>query len=148
MQISDIARTDVVTVDIETTLPEVAHVMRDERVGSVVVTDGKGGVAGILTDRDVVTYGLTRDEDPRRIIANAILARHVFSVAPTDDVRDVIRQMREERVRRVPLVADGDLVGIVTLDDLVCHLADEGRALAEQFADLGAVIEAESPERA
>lgn len=145
MHVSEVARADVVTVDIEASLPEVARVMRDERVGSVVVTDVRGDMAGILTDRDLVTYGLAGDDDPRGVVANDILSRDLFTASPDDAVCDVVRRMREESVRRVPLLADGELAGIVTLDDVVRHLAAEEEALAEQFADLGAVIEHESP---
>jgi CBS domain-containing protein len=138
MSIIDVARTDVVTIDLETSAPEIARIMRDERIGSVVVVDEKGNVAGMVTDRDLVTYGLTGDDDPRELIANDILAPHVFSVTSDATVFDAITQMSEEGVRRCPLVDDGDLVGIVTLDDLVVLLAQE-------FQRLASVIEHESP---
>ena len=125
MVIGDIARRDVVTVDLEATLTDVAHVMRNERVGSVVVVDGKGTVAGLLTDRDIVVSGLAEGRHPDDCIANDILSTNVFSVPPDADVVDVVRRMREQGVRRVPVMRDGHLVGIVTLDDLLVHLAEE-----------------------
>jgi CBS domain-containing protein len=125
MTIEEIARTDVVTVDQEATLTEIAHVMRDERVGSVVVVDARGTVAGMLTDRDLVVSGLAEDRNPDECIANHILSTNVFSVKPDDDVASVARRMRDEGVRRVPVMRGHDLVGIVTLDDLLVHLADE-----------------------
>lgn len=138
MGIKDIARTDVVTVDIETPVPEIAQVMRDERVGSVVVLDGKDTVSGMITDRDIVTFGFTIDEDPRTLVANDLLATNVFSVPSDAGVNDVIDRMAAEGVRRVPVVDGGDLVGIVTLDDLVLLLSDE-------LGDLASVIRSESP---
>lgn len=138
MTIADIARTDVVTVDIETSVPELARVMRDEGVGSVVVLDGKETVAGMITDRDVVTFGFTIDDDPRTLVANDLLATNVFTVPSDAGVGDVIDRMADEGVRRVPVVDEGDLVGIVTLDDLVVLLADE-------LGDLASVIQGESP---
>ncbi|WP_142856832.1 CBS domain-containing protein [Salinigranum halophilum] len=140
MAIEDIAHRDVVTVDLEATLTDVAHVMRDERVGSVVVVDGKGTVAGLLTDRDLVVSGLAEGRHPDECIANDILSTNVFSVDPDDDVADVARRMREEGVRRVPVMRDRDLVGIVTLDDLLVHLGEE-------FDSLVSVIEGEFPHR-
>ena len=140
MSILDVARTDVVTVGLETSAPEMARIMRDERIGSLVVVDDKGNVAGMVTDRDLVTYGLTGEDDPRDLLANDILAPHVFSVDPNASVIDVIHDMSEEGVRRCPLVDDGELVGIVTLDDLLVLLSREFQRLAN-------VIEAESPPR-
>ncbi len=138
MSVLDIATTDVVTVEPETPVPDIARIMRDERVGSVVVVDDKDVIAGIVTDRDIVTYGFTRDRNPRKLIANDLLAKNVFSVDPDASVGEVCRRMSEEGVRRVPLVRDGKLVGIVTLDDLVVHLAAELESLAS-------VIEGEFP---
>lgn len=139
MVIGDIARTDVVTVDQEATLTEIAGVMRDRRVGSVVVVDGKGTLAGILTDRDLVVSGLAEGRDPDECIANHVLSSHVFSVEPDDSVASVARRMREEGVRRVPVVRDRDLVGIVTLDDLLVHLGEE-------FDCLLSVVKGEFPD--
>jgi CBS domain-containing protein len=125
MTIDTIARTEVVTVDLEATLTDIAGVMRDEHVGSVVVVDGKGTVAGVLTDRDLVVSGLAEARDPGRCIANDILSTNVFSVSPDDRVASVARQMREEGVRRALVMEGHDLVGIVTLDDLLVHLGEE-----------------------
>ncbi|AUV81660.1 cbs domain containing protein [Salinigranum rubrum] len=141
MGIGDIARRDVVTVDLEATLTDVAHVMRSERVGSVVVVDGKGTVAGLLTDRDLVVSGLAEGRRPDECLANDILSTNVFSVAPDTDVVDVVRRMREQGVRRVPVMRDGDLVGIVTLDDLLVHLVEELDCLVS-------VVRGEFPDRA
>jgi CBS domain-containing protein len=125
MTVETIARTEVVTVDLEATLAEIAGVMRDERVGSVVVVDGKGTVAGILTDRDLVVAGLAEGRAPDTCIANDILSTNVFAVDPDTDVASVARRMREESVRRVLVMRGHDLVGIVTLDDLLVHLGEE-----------------------
>jgi CBS domain-containing protein len=139
MTIREIARRDVVTVDLEATVTEIARVMRDERVGSVVV-DGKGTVAGLLTDRDLVVSGLAEGRRPDECIANDILSTNVFAVDPEDSVASVARRMREEGVRRVPVMRDRDLVGIVTLDDLLVHLGDELDCLVS-------VVKGEFPDR-
>jgi CBS domain-containing protein len=140
MVIEDLATSDVVTVDLEATLTDVARVMRDERVGSVVVVDGKGTVAGLLTDRDVVVSGLAEGRHPDECIANDILSTNVFSVTPDAEVAAVARQMRDQGVRRVPVMRDGALVGIVTLDDLLVHLGEE-------FDCLVSVVKGEFPDR-
>ncbi|WP_411963232.1 cyclic nucleotide-binding/CBS domain-containing protein [Haloferax sp. YSMS24] len=131
MLVKELAQTDVVTVEVEDSLVDVAKTMRDQRVGSVVVVDGKGVVAGVLTDRDIVVYGVAADRDVGDLVANDIFSTNVFSVAPDAGVTEVVDMMHDEGVRRVPVMEDGDLVGIVTLDDLLCHLSRQLEELAD-----------------
>ena len=131
MLVKELAQTDVVTVEVEDSLVDVAKTMRDHRVGSVVVVDGKGVVAGVLTDRDIVVYGVAADRNVSDLVANDIFSTNVFSVAPDAGVTEVVDMMHEEGVRRVPVMSDGDLVGIVTLDDLLCHISRQLEELAD-----------------
>ena len=137
MNVRDIASVDVVTVGIDDTVRAAAVRMRDARVGSVVVLDGRGDPAGIVTDRDLVVYVCDPDRDPDTTTVNDVMAREVVSVGPGASVFEAAAAMAEAGVRRVPVLADGDLVGIVTLDDLL-------PAFADGIADLAAVVEAES----
>ncbi|KAB1196463.1 MULTISPECIES: cyclic nucleotide-binding/CBS domain-containing protein [Haloferax] len=131
MLVKELAQTDVVTVDVEDSLVDVARTMRTERVGSVVVVDAKGVVAGVVTDRDIVVYGVAGDRDVGDLVANDIFSTNVFSVAPDAGIAEVVDKMHEEGVRRVPVVSDDGLVGIVTLDDLLCHLSGQLEELAD-----------------
>ncbi len=137
MTIHALARTDVVTVDPEATILEVATAMADNSVGSVVVTEGETPL-GIVTDRDLAIDVLGVDADPAEMTAREIMTGDLFTVDVDDGLFDVITWMREENVRRVP-VMDGDvLAGIVTLDDFIVLLANELGGLAD-------VIQSESP---
>lgn len=137
MNVCDVASTDVVTAEIDDTVREVSTRMRDTRVGSVVVLDGRGEPCGIVTDRDLVVYVCDPDRDPDRTTVNDIMAREVVTVAPDVSILEAAAVMAEAKVRRVPVLEDGDLVGIVTLDDLV-------RQFAGGLEDLASVIGAES----
>ena len=137
MTIGEIARTDVVTVPLDASLDEVGRTMREEQVGSVVVLDD-GMPRGIVTDRDVAVYGVTGDRPVSELTARNVMDEDLLHVDPEDGVRSVVRRMRDREVRRVPVTQDGQLVGIVTLDDVVVLLSNE-------LDDLAAVIEAESP---
>jgi CBS domain-containing protein len=138
VNVRDIASTDVVTAEIDDTVREVSVRMRDAGVGSVVVLDGRGKPTGIVTDRDLVVYVCDPDRDPDRTTVNDVMAREVVTVGPDVSIVEAATVMAEAHVRRVPVLADGDLVGIVTLDDLL-------RQFADGLADLATVIEAESP---
>jgi CBS domain-containing protein len=137
MPIGDVARTEVVTVTADATLQEVGRLMHEETVGSVVVLDD-GKPRGIVTDRDVAVYGVASDRPAEDLLARNVMEENLFHVDVDDSVRGVVGRMRGRGVRRVPVTEDGDLAGIVTLDDLLVLLADELAALA-------AVIESESP---
>ena len=125
------------TAEIDDTVREISVLMRDAGVGSVVVLDGHGKPIGIVTDRDLVVYVSDPDRDPDTTTANDVMARGVVSVDPDASVFEAAAIMGESNVRRVPVLADGDLVGIVTLDDLLPRFVDG-------LADLAAVIETES----
>ena len=143
MGISDIVRKDVVTVYLEDTLLDVADVLREERVGSAVVLDVDDAVLGIITDRDLVVYGRQFADSLEKTIVNEILTTDVVSVTPDVSVTALTETMREEGVRRIPVVEHGDLRGIVTLDDVVVHLAEE--LDNRELQNLAATIESESP---
>ena len=134
MTLERLARTDVVTVTVDATIDEVAETMRTHNVGSVVVVD-RGNPRGIITDRDLVLYAM---DDGDALTARNIMAEDLFTVDIDSDVFTVINEMHDRTVRRVPVLENGDLVGIVTLDDFVGLLAAELEKLA-------AIIEAESP---
>lgn len=145
MTISDIVREDVVTVYFDDSLLDVAEVMREKRVGSAVVLDADGETMGMVTDRDLVVYGQRFAEALEETMVNEILSMSVVSVTTDVDVAELSETMREEGVRRVPVVEDDELRGIVTLDDLVVHLA--GELDSPELENLAAVIEHESPPR-
>ena len=127
----------MVTVDPEATILEVATAMADNSVGSVVVTEEETPL-GIVTDRDLAIDVLGVDADPAEMTAREVMTEDLFTVDVDDGIFDVITWMREENVRRVP-VMDGDvLAGIVTLDDFIVLLANELGGLAD-------VIQSESP---
>lgn len=145
MDITDLIQEDIVTVNLDDTLIDVAKVFLNERVGSAVVVDASDEVIGIVTDRDLVVYGQNFVDSLDQTAVNEVLAMSVFSVEPTVSVLELTERMREAGVRRVPVMEDGEIRGIVTLDDIIVHLAEE--LDSPELENLAAVIEAESPAR-
>lgn len=143
MEITDIIQEDVVTVYLDDTIRDVAEVLRKERVGSTVVLDAHDEILGVVTDRDLVVYGQNFIDSLEHTTVNEILSKNVFSIAPDVSVEELTTQMREEGVRRVPVVKDDELYGIVTLDDIIVLLAEE--LDSQSLQNLAAVIESESP---
>ncbi|MFP4632099.1 MAG: CBS domain-containing protein [Halobacteriales archaeon] len=147
MPISDVARRNVVTASPDTTVPMLAKEMREFDVGSVVVVDDDEPV-GIVTDRDLsvrvlaeaegIEVGSEADLGIADLTAHDVMTHGAFAVDADDSVLEVLSDMCAENVRRVPVVEDGELAGIVTLDDFVALLATE-------FNNLASVIVKESP---
>lgn len=121
---------EVVSVDRETPAREVAQRMRSQCVGSVVVVDASGGPVGILTDRDLTRRIVAKGVDPLTP-ASEIMSRGPATVDAGERLQHVARVMRENGVRRIPVVSEGRLVGIVTYDDLLVALGRELHDIGE-----------------
>lgn len=124
MTIKDMARTDVVTADPETTTREISKTLKRENVGSVVITEGNEPV-GIVTDRDLALEVIGEGKDSVTITAADVMTEDLFTVETDESIYDVLEGMRERGVRRVPVVEEGNLAGIVTLDDFLVLLTSE-----------------------
>lgn len=136
MPVKDVARSKVVAVRPDTSIDRIIEELHDTGVGSVIVVEGEVPV-GIVTDRDVALYGVGGEKTA--VTAEDLMTPEVFTVEAEEGIFETIRQMSDAGVRRVPLVdADEQLVGIVTMDDLLVLLTQE-------LGNLGQVIEAESP---
>lgn len=147
--IGEIAREGVVTASPDTSVPFMAKEMREYDVGSVVIVED-GEPVGVVTDRDLSVRFLSEadeihealsegsDSSLSNVTAQDVMTHGVFTVDHDDSIMDVMTEMCGENIRRVPVVEDGELVGIVTLDDFVALLATE-------FNNLASVIVSESP---
>jgi CBS domain-containing protein len=113
---------DAMTSDVKTAAPsqsltDVARLMKQEDVGSVPVVDGER-LVGVVTDRDIVVRGIADGSDPHAIKAGDIASRDIVTVRPGDDLDDAMRLMAQHQVRRLPVVDDGQLVGVVAQADV------------------------------
>jgi CBS domain-containing protein len=111
------------------TIVEAARLMRDAGVGDVVVTDN-GIVRGIVTDRDIVVRSIADAEDPSVATLATICSASLIAVAPTDTADHAAQIMRDQALRRLPVIEQRKLVGIVSLGDLAIELTPES-ALAD-----------------
>lgn len=107
--------------------------MRENDVGSIPVVDGNQ-LVGILTDRDIVARAVADNADLRTTTVGDVASRDVFTVGPEDDLDEARRLMADQQVRRLPVVEDGHLVGILAQAD-VAMLAREKEA-GEMLEDI------------
>jgi CBS domain-containing protein len=99
------------------TLADAARTMRDSNVGAVIVED-QGKLFGLVTDRDIVVRAIAQDRDPKNTKLSDACSKTLVSLAPDDDTDRAVEVMRERSVRRVPVVENGKVVGMVSLGDL------------------------------
>ena len=107
----------------------VATIMRDDEIGFVVVVDDQGRPAGVVTDRDLVTRAVAEGIGPDAPV-DSVITGEPASIDSGRPVREAVSMMRAFAVRRLPVVHDGAIVGVVTLGDLARE-RDPGSALAE-----------------
>ena len=112
-----------------TALNGAARLMRENHVGCLVVVDevaGKRMVVGVLTDRDIVTAVLASDLDPSTLLVEDVMTTDLVTAREDDSLIDLMHTMHGKGVRRIPVVGEqGELVGVVTLDDVLDVLAQE-----------------------
>jgi CBS domain-containing protein len=115
-KVSDIMTPAPVGVYYSQTIGETARIMRDTQVGAVLVVN-EGTLAGVVTDRDLVIRGLAEGEGPDSLVG-PLCSGDLIGVAADADVVQAEQLMREHAVRRLPVVSDGQVVGIVSMGDL------------------------------
>ena len=132
--VGDIMTPAPVGVYYNQTLGETARVMRDAQVGAVLVVN-EGALAGVITDRDLVIRGLAEDIGPDAPVG-PLCSGDLVGVAAEASLEQAQQLMREHAVRRLPVIADGQVVGIVSIGDLAIS--------AEADSPLAAVSRAEA----
>ena len=120
-------------------LDEAARAMRNAHVGSLVVVDETPQgrvVVGMLTDRDIVTAVVAKEEDASTLRVGDVMSDDVASVREDDTLASVLATMQRRRVRRVPVTdAQQCLVGVIAADDMLRLLADQLQRLAQAIGE-------------
>ncbi|HET8976126.1 MAG TPA: CBS domain-containing protein [Solirubrobacterales bacterium] len=123
MQLREIMTAGVITAQEADEVRAVARLMRDRGVGSVVVCDPEGGPAAMITDRDIAVRIAAGDEDPSAPVGSHA-SRPLITGEAEMDLEEAAALMVQHRVRRLPVLEDGRLAGIVSLDDIAVRTGD------------------------
>lgn len=124
MQLKEIMRKELVTAKPDLSIREAAKRMKDEKVGCVLVTED-GSLKGILTDRDIACSVVAEGKDPSNTRVREIMKSSPAFSSPDTDIMEASRIMSEKKIRRLPILANGKLQGIVTTSDLASVLKKE-----------------------
>ena len=127
MRIRDVMTESVVTATPDTSVREVAETMRERNVGSVVLVED-GRPVGFVTDRDLAVSVLADGRDPSDRACDHASAP-VVTAGPDLDITEAAELMVEHGIRRLPVLEGGELIGIITLDDLAVRTGDAELAM-------------------
>lgn len=128
----------VVTIKPDATVAEAARTLKRSRIGALVVSDDGTNVVGIVSERDIV--GGLADQDAKDTIlatpVSALMTSEVLTCAPEDTVQHCMSVMTERRVRHLPVVKDGRMIGVVSIGDVVKNRLDELESEAGFLRDM------------
>jgi CBS domain-containing protein len=118
---------NVITIRPETSVATVVHRLALERIGALVVSDDGSRVLGIISERDIVRVLAERGAE---ILATSlkvedVMTRHVMTCAQEDSVKEIMGVMTQRRIRHLPVVESGRMIGIVSIGDVVKNRLEE-----------------------
>lgn len=133
MKVREAMTERVTTAGPETTLEEIAGMMKSEDTGAIPVVD-EDELIGIVTDRDIVVRCVAEAGDPREMTAEDVVSENLETIDPESDVEEALELMANKQIRRLPVVDNGELVGMLSIGDVAVKQGDEeesGRALKD-----------------
>lgn len=127
MTVRNVFNPNAATIDAAADVVQAAVLMRQEHVGDLIVTSHRDGSAvpvGVITDRDIVVEIVAKAVAPATVRVGDMLKRDLISLREDHGLEFALRRMRQAGVRRAPVVdAAGRLIGVLTIDDAIDHLA-------------------------
>ena len=118
LKVKDIMVGEVVTIEANVTVRKAVRLMNNHEIGClVVVQDGKP--TGIVTERDMLKRVLVASRDPRAVEVGEIMSKPLLFMKPEKEIEDAVKLMFKHKIKKLPVVENGRLVGLVTLTDLI-----------------------------
>jgi CBS domain-containing protein len=127
--------TSVFTVEPGDSVQTIVDMLARHRIGAVVVVDAAGGIAGIVSERDVVRAMVGDAAGVVSKTAKDIMTAKVRTCSPSDSEAELMQMMTESRIRHLPVVAHGKLAGMVSIGDVVKHRIAETEAESRSLRD-------------
>ena len=129
MTVQSLQNPNVATIDGGSDVRQAAILMREEHVGDLVITEMRDGhiePIGVITDRDIVIEVVAKGIDPAEVTVGDTIRRELLSLREDSGVAFALQEMRRAGVRRAPVVnSRGELTGVLTLDDIIEHIAGQ-----------------------
>ena len=130
------------SIDASASVVEAARLMREGDIGSLPITEDEK-LVGMITDRDITTRVVAEAADPSTTSVGDVYSRDLISVEPDSDLEQAVELMARHQVRRLPVVEDGRLVGIVAQADVALTLKENEQKTGELVVAISEPSEAE-----
>ncbi|MDA2921015.1 CBS domain-containing protein [Desulfobacterota bacterium AH_259_B03_O07] len=140
MLVRDLATSQVITLPLSVPVTEAATLMRDQNIGAIVIVDDERRPIGILTDRDIVLSVVAVNKHPGEFVVEDIMTRELVMVDEETDIFQLLKKISEKSIRRIPVTKKGELVGIVSVDDIIVVIATELSNLAVALSSTSKVL--------
>lgn len=115
----------IVTANAEMSVADASRMLHDNRIGAVLVLNAAGRIAGIFSERDIVTGMAKHGAAVITMSVGALMTREVMTCQPTDLIADIMGTMTARRIRHLPVVEEDRLLGIISIGDVVKYRLDE-----------------------
>ena len=134
MKVSDILKVkgyDIVSLAVGEPVAAAVALLAEHQIGAVLILDENGGIAGILSERDICRALSMEKERVLQMRVGDLMTREVATCSPNHDVAAIMGLMTAQRFRHVPVVDNGKLVGLVSIGDIVRSRIEEAEAEVE-----------------
>jgi len=122
LQVKDVMVKSLVTIEAEDSIRRAAELMEKHDIGCLIVVS-YGNPIGIITERDMLKKVVLQGRDPLKTKVGNIMSAPLITAQPQADIRDAVRLMNERRIKKLPVIAEGKLIGLVSLTDVMRSLA-------------------------
>jgi len=125
MKVKECMCKNVTCVNPNATVTDVAKIMMNNHVGCVPVCDASQNVVGLVTDRDLILRSIACDKDVKTTPISEIMTTKVYNISPDAEVAEASKIMCDCQVKRIPVVENNAIVGIITLGDIANNTPEE-----------------------
>jgi len=122
LHVKDVMVTNIITIEAGATVKKAAELMDKHDIGCLIVVS-YGNPIGIITERDMLRRVLLQKRDLGKTKVGNVMSAPLIASSPETDIRDAVRLMNERRIKKLPVVQEGQLVGLVSLTDVMRSLA-------------------------
>ena len=118
MMIKEIMVTKVISINANKSILEACEKYRDRRIGCLLVTDDEGDCIGIVTERDMIERTICMHRNPEKTRVSEIMTTDIKTVNPFDRIEKAADMMLKYRIKKLPVIQNGEIVGIITATDI------------------------------
>ena len=118
MRVKECMCSSIIKVEPEEKISEVAKLMKDNDIGCIPICDKQNQVVGFITDRDIVIRCVASNNNCSQTQVSEVMQKHVIKTTSDTDIESATKTMEENQIRRLPVIDNGKIVGILSMGDL------------------------------